>query len=76
MFGFDYRANKKFKVPKYFVNHPAIKIVECGWDNGSDYKYEIVLNDGWQFVGWRSVHMGFFNSVSEFKIASPTFFGA
>lgn len=59
-----------FKIPKYLQGHPLIESVECAKDGGADdYKYEIVLKNGYKFSNWRSETMGFFHSVSDFKLA-------
>ena len=61
-------------IPKTILNHPAV--LECNdftYESLGQYKYEIVLRDGWMFENGRNAGGIFYNanSVADFRYASP-----
>ena len=58
-------------------NHPGVLYCDLGHKTGSEFKYDVVLKDGWHFA---ALHEGSpddyrqwsgFNSVAEFYEAEP-----
>jgi hypothetical protein len=63
--------NKRLPYSLLKVDH--VKTLEDGYDQGSDYKFEIGLEEGYCFANGRNAGSGysFFNTVAEFKHACP-----
>jgi hypothetical protein len=36
-----------YKAPKSIINHPGVQECNCGDAEGSDYKHDVWLHDGW-----------------------------
>ena len=60
-------------ISKTILNHPAVEEHLCGYSEGSDYKYDVFLKEGWVFKNFRmeGCRGGFFNSIEDFFDARP-----
>lgn len=57
------------RFPKYLTEHPGIKLVDSGENQGSDYRWYVEFRDGWCPATGRNEGGGalFFNTQEEFK---------
>lgn len=67
------QANGNSRLSKKVTEHPAVQECDFGPDTGSDYKYDVLLKEGWVFKRGRMAdcRTGFFNSVADFEHAEP-----
>lgn len=58
---------------KTIGNHIAVLECDPPSRSGSDYKYDVILHEGWVFESgrMRDGRCGGFNTVKEFKDANP-----
>tara|TARA_R110000744_G_scaffold355099_1_gene461589 strand:+ start:528 stop:761 length:234 start_codon:yes stop_codon:yes gene_type:complete len=65
--------NQKGRLPYSLLKVDHVETIEDGYDQGSDYKFEIGLADGYCFSHGRNAgsQWSFFNSIAEFKYAAP-----
>lgn len=63
----------KFNPAKRIVEHPGVEECASGDAGGSDYKYDVLLKEGWVFKRGRmeGCQTGFFNNVTDFLYAQP-----
>jgi len=62
---------KDLRVPSTIRNHPGVRYCVLGDEAGSDYRYFVLLRDGWTFTeGAKSdCTGGGFNRVADFHDA-------
>jgi hypothetical protein len=62
-----------FKIPKTIAQHPAMEEALDGPSQGSDYKYDVWLKEGWVFENGRMAGCrgARFNNVADFLSANP-----
>ena len=63
----------EYKAPKSITGHPGVASCESGEANGSDYKHDVWLKDGWVFSYGRMTGCqgGLFHTFNDFRLAQP-----
>ena len=68
------RETMAYKAPKTIAEHPAVFECDSGKANGSDYKHDVLLREGWVFAFGRMAgcRSGLFHTAADFIQAQPT----
>lgn len=71
------RINGNRRLSKKVTGHPSVEECDFGPDSGSDYKYDVLLKEGWEFKNGRMAgcRTGFFQSAEDFFYAEPVLNG-